>query len=104
MRKKRHPDHPFLSPFPVVCAHRGDSAHFPENTLPAFLSAADLQVDCIESDVHLTSDGECVLWHDETVDRMTDGTGLISSYSVSQLKKLDAGYGYRDKNGSYPFR
>lgn len=104
MRKKRHPDHPFLSPFPVVCAHRGDSAYFPENTLPAFLSAADLQVDCIESDVHLTSDGECVLWHDETVDRMTDGTGPISSYSVSQLKKLDAGYGYQDGNGSFSFR
>ncbi len=104
MRRKRHSDHPFLSPFPVVCAHRGDSAHFPENTLTAFLSAGELQVDCIESDVHLTSDGECVLWHDETVDRMTDGSGTIASFSLSQLKKLDAGYGYQDTDGTFPFR
>lgn len=104
MPAKKNNLHPFLSPFPAVCAHRGDSAHFPENTLPAFQSAAALGVDCIESDVHLTSDGVCVLWHDETVDRMTDGSGRINEYSLSDLHKLDAGYGFRDEEGNYPFR
>jgi len=104
MPKKRDKTHPFFSPFPVVCAHRGDSAHYPENTLPAFLSAARLEVDCVESDVHLSSDGECVLWHDAAVDRMTDGSGPVGSFSISELKHLDAGYGYRDEKGNYPYR
>ncbi len=105
MRDKTNNIHPFLDPFPVVCAHRGDSAHFPENTLPAFMSSAELGVDCIESDVHLTADGECVLWHDSTVDRMTNGIGKIHNYTLKELKELDAGYGFFDKKtGQAPFR
>lgn len=104
MSKKKDLHHPFLSPFPKICAHRGDSAYYPENTLPAFLSAGELGADCIESDVHLTADGECVLWHDASVDRMTDGKGPISSFTLSQLKHLDAGYGYEDDQGQHPFR
>jgi len=102
-RKKK--THPFLTPFPVVCAHRGDSAYYPENTLPAFMSSARLGVDCIESDVHLTADEKCVLWHDSTVDRMTDGSGEIAEYSLKELQGLDAGYGFTHPNdGSHPFR
>jgi len=104
MPKKKDKTYPFLTPFPVICAHRGDSAFYPENTLPAFHSAAELGVDCIESDVHLTADGECVLWHDSTVDRMTDGKGQISSFTLTELRKLDAGYGYRNPEGDFPFR
>lgn len=97
--------HPFLNPFPVVCAHRGDSAYHPENTLPAFMSAAELGVDCIESDVHLTADDQCVLWHDSTVDRMTSGTGSISDYTLAELKQLDAAYSFtRPGQAGYPFR
>lgn len=88
----------------MICAHRGDSAHFPENTLPAFQSADRLGVDCIESDVHLTADGECVLWHDDSVDRMTDASGKIEEFSLSELLRLDAGYGYENEQGEYPFR
>jgi glycerophosphoryl diester phosphodiesterase len=104
MSSKKNKIPPFLSPFPVVCAHRGDSAHYPENTLPAFRSAAELGVDCIKSDVHLTADGECVLWHDDSVDRMTDGHGKIEELNLSELLRLDAGYGYEDEKGEYPFR
>ncbi len=104
MKDKKIKKHPFLTPFPMVCAHRGDSAHYPQNTLPAFRSAAELGVDCIESDVHLTSDGECVLWHDDTVDRMTDGEGRIEDLTLSELLRLDGAYGYQDGNGNFPFR
>ena len=97
--------HPFLTPFPVVCAHRGDSAYYPENTLAAFLSAAELGVDCIESDVHLTADDQCVLWHDSTVDRMTSGTGEIRDYTLAELKQLDAAYSFTlPDTAGYPFR
>jgi len=96
--------HPFLNPFPRVCAHRGDSIKYPENTLEAFVSAAELGVDLIESDVHLSADGECILWHDSTVDRMTDGSGSISSFTLAELKELDAGWGFSDQTGNFPFR
>lgn len=97
--------HPFLDPFPVVCAHRGNSADYPENTMPAFRSAAEAGVDCIETDVHLTRDGECVVWHDDSVDRMSNGRGKIGEYRFTELQRLDAGYGYTpDGGGSFPFR
>lgn len=105
MSYRKNKSHPFLTPFPVVCAHRGDSAHYPENTLPAFMSSARLGVDCIESDVHLTADEKCVLWHDSTVDRMTDGRGEIADYTLQELQGLDAGYGFtHPSDGSHPFR
>ena len=105
MPQNKNKSHPFLTPFPVVCAHRGDSAHHPENTLPAFKSAAELGVDCIESDVHLTADDQCVLWHDSTVDRMTSGTGNISDYTLAELKQLDAAYSFTlPGEEGYPFR
>jgi len=88
-----------------VVAHRGDSAFFPENTLPAFKNAAELGVDCIETDVHLTSDGVCVIWHDDTVKRLTGGDGLISDKSYEELLSMDAGKMFTKDNGkTFPFR
>lgn len=95
----------FLSPMPRVVAHRGDSAFFPENTLEAFRSAAKLGIDVIETDVHLTKDGEVVIWHDPTLERNTDGSGTIESHTLEELKKYDAGYTFTQDGGkSYPFR
>ena len=95
----------FLSPLPRVVAHRGDSAFYPENTLEAFRSAADIGIDVIETDVHLTKDGEIVIWHDPTLERNTDGRGTIESHTLSELKKYDAGYTFtRDGGKTYPFR
>ena len=95
----------FLSPMPRVVAHRGDSAFFPENTLEAFRSAAKLGIDVIETDVHLTKDGEVVIWHDPTLERNTDGSGTIESHTLKELKKYDAGYTFTQDGGkSYPFR
>ncbi len=96
---------PFFSQPTRVLAHRGDSANFPENTLPSFESAWKLQVDVIETDLHLTRDGVCVVWHDPTVDRTTDGTGTIRQLSWDYLQSLDAGYRFTPDGGeTYPFR
>ena len=97
--------HPFFRSPLTLCAHRGNSVEFPENTIPAFLSAAELGVDCIETDVHLTRDGHCVVSHDPTVDRATGSRGPISDYSLDEIKQLDAGYGFTADGGqSFPFR
>lgn len=74
-----------------IYAHRGVSAHHPENTLAAFAAALELGVEGIELDVHLSGDGVPVVIHDATVDRTTDGTGPLSDFTGKQLGLLDAG-------------
>ena len=79
-----------------IWAHRGCSQACPENTLLAFEKAAALKdLAGIELDIQLTRDGEIVVCHDEKVDRTTDGTGEIRSFTLTELKKLkiDAGNG-----------
>jgi glycerophosphoryl diester phosphodiesterase len=78
-------------PLPVLIAHRGDRASHPENTLPALLRAVELGVGAVEFDVHLSADGECVVLHDDTVDRTTDGTGAVAALPWAALRELDAG-------------
>ena len=73
-----------------VFAHRGASHYAPENTLPAFALAAAQGADGIELDVHLSQDGELVVIHDETLDRTTDGTGLVRDHTLTQLQALCA--------------
>jgi len=68
--------------------HRGAKGHVTENTLESIQKAIDLGVDGVEIDVHLCASGELVVFHDFTVDRMTDGTGEISNFSLKELKKL----------------
>jgi glycerophosphoryl diester phosphodiesterase len=68
--------------------HRGAQGHAPENTLISFQTAMDLGVDGIELDVHLTSDNHLVVIHDDTLERTTAGTGLINSFTLSELKAL----------------
>lgn len=77
---------------PACIAHRGASAQEPENTLRAFACALDLGVTWLELDVHLVED-RLVVIHDDTVDRTTDGTGALSSFSIDELRALDAGAG-----------
>lgn len=74
-----------------VAAHRGNSHDYPENTIVAFQSALQLPVDQLEIDLHMTKDGEIILMHDHTVDRTTNGTGLIRNYTFKALRELDAG-------------
>ncbi|MEO8221687.1 MAG: glycerophosphodiester phosphodiesterase family protein [Specibacter sp.] len=76
-----------------IYAHRGVSAHLPENTLAAFSRAIELGIDGIELDVHLSADGVPVVIHDDTADRTTNGTGSIGGFTADQLGLLDAGGG-----------
>ena len=84
-------------PRPVIFAHRGASAHAPENTIAAFELALAQQADAIELDVKLSSDGRVVVLHDATVNRTTNGTGRIQNYSLQDLKKLDAGKSFSEQ-------
>jgi glycerophosphoryl diester phosphodiesterase len=68
--------------------HRGAKGHKPENTLISFQKAIDLHVDRIELDVHLSLDKELMVIHDETVDRTTDGKGLVNQLSLPELKRF----------------
>ena len=77
---------------PLVIAHRGNSAHCPENTLASFRSALEIGALFVELDVQLTADGQVVVLHDPTVDRTTDGHGPIASLSLSEARSLSAGY------------
>lgn len=78
----------------LCIGHRGSKGHLPENTLPSFDLAITQGADWIELDVHLV-DGELIVIHDDEVDRTTNGNGLISSYSLQELRALDAGNGAR---------
>lgn len=68
--------------------HRGARGYKPENTLLAFEKAIELNADGIELDVHLSSDGELVVIHDETIDRTTNGKGDVNQFSLSELKSF----------------
>ncbi|MBM4457289.1 MAG: glycerophosphodiester phosphodiesterase [Chloroflexi bacterium] len=74
--------------------HRGAKGHAPENTLASFNRAVELGVNAVETDVHLSQNGEVVLIHDHTVDRTTDGHGYVKDMTTVELKKLDAGGWY----------
>lgn len=76
-----------------IIGHRGYSAKFPENTLMAFQGAIDVGADMIEFDVLLSKDRIPVVIHDDTLNRTTNGKGLVASLSLKELKKLDAGKG-----------
>ena len=75
----------------VVVAHRGLAPGLPENTLHAFRHALGLGVDFIEVDLRMSRDGVPVIMHDKTVDRTTNGQGIVKTVTLAELKKLDAG-------------
>ncbi|HEX2681546.1 MAG TPA: glycerophosphodiester phosphodiesterase family protein [Candidatus Dormibacteraeota bacterium] len=78
---------------PLLGGHRGNPAEHPENTMRSFRSAIAAGCDLIECDVHLSSDGRLVVIHDHTLERTTNGTGLVRDHTASELRKLDAGEG-----------
>ena len=77
-------------------AHRGFKGKYPENTMLAFKKAIEAGADGIEFDVHLSKDGEIVIIHDETLERTTDGSGLVGEKTLDQLKNLNASKNYPD--------
>jgi glycerophosphoryl diester phosphodiesterase len=86
-------------PWPANFAHRGAAARAPENTLEAFRLAVEAGAGGLELDVHLTRDGEVVVIHDATVDRVTDGSGAVAGMTLEEVRRLDAGDSFSPDGG-----
>ncbi|MBI5300915.1 MAG: glycerophosphodiester phosphodiesterase [Chloroflexi bacterium] len=92
-QKPGSPAAPSVAPFSskaLIVAHRGGAALMPENTLAAFENALKLGVDQVETDTHLSKDGEVIIMHDPNVATTTNGSGQISDMTLAELKKLNA--------------
>ncbi|WP_318616037.1 glycerophosphodiester phosphodiesterase family protein [Sporosarcina sp. YIM B06819] len=89
---------------PVILAHRGGHSEAPENTQAAFSQSAELGVHGFAVDIRLTKDEEIIVFHDEFTDRTTDFSGRVADYTLSELKKADAGYRFEDNAGHFPYR
>lgn len=83
--------------YPRLCAHRGFNAVAPENSMPAFAAAISLGASEIEFDLWQTKDGELVSCHDDTLDRVSNGTGKIADYTYEELLAFDFGVKYGEK-------
>ena len=103
-------DLPGFSPMPIsfhasdngfthVCAHRGFSLTYPENTLVAFERARAAGATTCEIDLVLSRDGEAIVLHDAMLDRTTEGTGFAADYDLIDIRALDAARGH---NGRFP--
>ncbi len=75
----------------IVIAHRGANKFAPENTIPAYLKAIEMRLDYMEVDARLTKDGKLVSVHDSSVDRITNGKGLVRELTSEEARDLDAG-------------
>ena len=90
---------------PLVIAHQGGDGVWPGDTMFAFENAVAIGVDVLEMDAHITQDGHIVLMHDESVERTTDGTGLIEKMTIDELRQLDAAYDWSNDDGrTFPYR
>lgn len=81
----------FVFPQVANIAHRGCSSLAPENTYSAWEKAIEVGADYFELDIQLSSDDSMMIMHDDTIDRTTNGTGLLSSMTYAQLRTYDAG-------------
>jgi glycerophosphoryl diester phosphodiesterase len=95
---------PFLShEHPIRFAHRGSTILWPENTMIAFQGAAELGYRYIETDVHMTRDGVFVTFHDDCLERVTNGAGQVKDRYWEDLQTLDAAYYFKPDQG-FPLR
>lgn len=77
---------------PLIIAHRGDSAHRPENTLASFASALEVGAELVEFDIQLSRDRQVVVIHDASLDRTTSGSGKLSDLTLAEIRAVSAGY------------
>ncbi|MCU5522759.1 glycerophosphodiester phosphodiesterase [Bacillus cereus] len=78
-------------------AHRGASAYAPEHTIAAYQLGQQMNGDYIEIDLQMTKDGHLVAMHDETLNRTTNGTGLVKEHTLEEIKQLNAGSLFNEK-------
>ena len=98
--------HPVLERLskPVTIAHQGGNKIYPDESLLAFTNAINMGIQVIELDIHRTKDGVIVINHDPTIDRLTDGTGLIREMSWLELQQVDGAYNWSLDGLTYPYR
>ena len=98
--------HPILQRLskPVTIAHQGGNKVYPDESLLAFTNAINMGIQVIELDVHRSRDGIIVINHDDTIDRLTDGTGLIRQMSWAELRQVDGAYNWSPDGLTYPYR
>jgi glycerophosphoryl diester phosphodiesterase len=92
---------PWIESKPLNIAHQGGEDEFPSNTMYAFKQSLKAGADMLELDVGVTKDGQVVVMHDTTLDRVTDGTGTIASHTLAQVEKLDGAYWFHAADDAY---
>ena len=108
-RRRSIAQHPWFDQFnsyPLVIAHADDTGQglWPGNTMLFLESVAEIGVDVLEMDAHMTRDGHVVLMHDDTVDRTTNGAGLISNMTLEEIKAFEVGGNWtQDDGATYPY-
>lgn len=98
--------HAVLAGAPLLVPHRGGAGLAPENTLTALRNGVEnWGAEMVELDVHGSADGRCVVIHDPTVDRTTNGSGAVAGMTLDTLKALDAGHRFSPDGGrTFPYR
>lgn len=82
----------------ITIAHRGASAYAPEHTIPAYKLGQQLKGDYIEIDLQMTKDGHLIAMHDDTLNRTTNGSGLVKDHTLEEIKRLDASGSFNKKH------
>jgi glycerophosphoryl diester phosphodiesterase len=94
----------FSDSLPRIFGHRGSAGTHPENTMESFQAAADLGVRYLETDVHLTRDGEVVVSHDDNLERACGRPGVIAELDYREIATMDAGFSFTLDGVHFPFR
>jgi glycerophosphoryl diester phosphodiesterase len=89
---------------PRIFGHRGSAGTHPENTIVSFQTAVDLGARYLETDIHLTRDGEVVISHDPGLERICGQPGIIKEMNYAEVAKFDAGYTFSRDGKEFPFR
>lgn len=89
---------------PIIIAQHGGAGLAPEHSLQAFEKAHQLGVDGFTISIRLTKDEEIIAFHDDTVDRTTNGSGYVKDMTLEELKQLNIGYNFEDLEGTQPYR
>jgi glycerophosphoryl diester phosphodiesterase len=92
---------PWIEKTPFDIAHQGGEDEFPSNTMYTFERSLQVGADMLELDVGVTRDGQVVVMHDTTVDRTTNGHGTVASFTLRQLRRLDAAYWFSGGSDAY---
>ncbi len=92
-----------MAVMPLLYAHRGAAAEYPENTIPSFQRAIEVGANALEMDVHLTRDGHVVVCHDDTGQRMAGKSAVVAHTDFSELQKWNVGANFCTPSGVRPF-